>query len=75
VITGISGEPFAERISSVFIAEAKSLRQNFKGDRDVKKAVKQCLIKQKTDCYQKGIEELAPRYDKCVNIGGVCLGK
>jgi len=62
-------------MSSVFSAKTKSLRQNFKDDHDVKKAVKQWLIIQKMDCYQKGTEELAPRHDKCVSIGGVCLGK
>jgi hypothetical protein len=38
-------------MSSVFSAEAKSLRQNFQDDRDVKTVVKQWLIKQETDCY------------------------
>jgi hypothetical protein len=62
-------------MSSVFSAEAKSLRQNFKEVRDVKRVVKKWLMKQETNCYQKAIEELAPRHDKCVNIGEVCLGK
>jgi hypothetical protein len=69
-----SGEIFAERMSSVFNAEAKSLRQNFQDDRDVKTVVKQWLMKQVTDCYQNSIEKLATRRDKCVNIGGSLLG-
>jgi hypothetical protein len=59
-------------MSSVFSAEAKSLRQNFKDDHDVKTVVK--LIEEVTDCCQKAIEVLESRRDKCVNIGGVCLG-
>jgi len=61
-------------MSSVFSAETKSLRQNFKDDCDVKTVVKQRLIKQVTDCYQKALELLAPRSVKCVNVDGLSLG-
>jgi hypothetical protein len=62
-------------MSSIFSTETKSLRQNFQDDRDMKTVAKQWLIKQKTYCYQKAIEVLAPRQDKCVNAGEVCMGK
>ena len=70
-----SGESVDERLSSVLGAEAKTLRQNLKDDHYLKTVVKQWPIKEETDWYHKGIKQPASRYDECVNIGEVRLGK
>jgi len=42
---------------------------------DLKDAVPKWLISQAAAFYEKGIQKLVPRYDKCLNNGGECVMK
>jgi hypothetical protein len=44
--------------------------QRFNSDEDVKRAVQKLLSSQAATFYDKGIQKLVSRYDKCLNNGG-----
>jgi hypothetical protein len=43
--------------------------QRFNNDEDVKRAVQNWLSSQAATFYDKGIQKLVSRYDKCLNNG------
>jgi hypothetical protein len=49
--------------------------QHFLNDDDVKEAVKKWLSSQAAMFYEEGVQQLVPRYDKCLNNGGIYVEK
>ena len=49
--------------------------KRFDDDDDLKDAVQKWLTSQAAAFYEKGIQKLAPRYDKCLNNGGEYVEK
>jgi hypothetical protein len=44
--------------------------RHFKSDEEVKDAIKVWLNGLAAEVYDKGIQKLVTRYDKCLNVGG-----
>jgi histone-lysine N-methyltransferase SETMAR len=49
--------------------------RRFKSDEEVKDAVKEWLNGLAAEVYDKGIQKLVTRYDKCLNVGGIYVEK
>ena len=49
--------------------------QQFDDDDDLKDAVQKWLTLQTAAFYEKGIQKLVPRYDKCLSNGGEYVEK
>jgi hypothetical protein len=49
--------------------------RHFKSDEEAKDSVKQWLNVLAVVVYGEGIQKLVTRYDRCLNVGGNCVGK
>jgi hypothetical protein len=49
--------------------------ERFSSDDEVKIAMQHCVKTLATDFFDKDIQKLVPRYDKCLNLGGNCVEK
>jgi hypothetical protein len=49
--------------------------RHFKSNEEVKDGFKQWLNGLAADVYDESIQKLVTVYDKCVNVGGYCVGK
>jgi hypothetical protein len=49
--------------------------RSLKSDEEVKDDVKQWLNGLAAAVYDEGIDKLATRYEKCLNVGGNCVEK
>jgi histone-lysine N-methyltransferase SETMAR len=53
----------------------KKFHQRFENDREAEKVVTKWFQSQAADFYDTGVQNLVPRYDKCLNTGGEYVGK
>jgi hypothetical protein len=57
--------------SSLFLHLKRFLAcKNFESDDQLKESIEKWLTSQAADFYEQGIQNLVPRYDKCLSEGG-----